>query len=398
MKTTSASSALRTAFAAAALLPALHAGFSLAGTPVDAAKAVQPAAATEESEFDKIWSLATLYKNPSNPWIEEVRLFGRFHENWADEQTNRGDWEGFEARRVRAGIDIKFLDGFELRGEYRFIPSQYPIKATQGLTDANLSWSIDPAFKITVGKQLPPFTDEGIITSNELLTVERSNVANTFWTGEDNYSTGVSISGTKNAWQYYAGVFSGELDPYFSKFDAGYYYVGGLGYDFARQLKVDHALLRVDYVYNDGNPLNLAPKPFSNTVDLDFELKQGRYGLNGTVIRGSGIGKQPDVWGLEIMPTFSITKKLEFVTRYTFLDSDGAGGIKPERRYENEVPDINGTRGDRYQAVYAGLNYYIYGHKLKLQTGIEYSTMHDSSGKGGAFEAWSYQSGFRLSF
>lgn len=396
MKFFSAPAPFASAAAALALsLPVL----SHAGPPAANVASVQGNAgnAREPSDFDKLWSLATLYKDPSNPYLEEIRLFGRFHENWADEETSKGSWNGFDERRLRAGVDIKFLDGFELRGEYRFIPSNDPIVAIPGLTDAYIAWSVDPAFKITVGKQLPPFTDEGIITSNELLTVERSNVANTFWIGEDNYSTGVSISGTKNHWQYYAGVFSGELDQYFSKFDAGYYYVAGLGYDFAKQWDLDHALLRVDYVYNDGDPLNLAPKPFSNTVDLDWELKKGRYGLNGTLIRGSGIGKQPDVWGFELMPTFSITKKLELVARYTFLDSNGPGGIKAQRRYENVVPDITGARGDQYQAIYAGLNYYIYGHKLKFQTGVEYSLLDDSTGKSN-FHAWSYQGGFRFSF
>ena len=374
------------------------AAVSFAGAPADASKAVQSPVAAEESIYQQLWSLPTLYKDPSNPWIEKIRLIGRVHENWADEQTSKGHWEGFETRRLRAGLEVKFLDGFELKGEYRFIPSNSPIPAKSGLTDANISWSIDPAFRITVGKQLPRFTTEGLISSNELLTVERSNVANTFWIGEDNYSTGVSISGVKGAWQYYAGVFSGDLESEFSKFNAGYYYVAGLGYDFASKLKVDRAVVRFDYVYNDGDPGNLAAKAFGNIVDLDWEFKQDRFGLNGTIIRGSGLGKQSDVWGFVLIPTFAITQKLEFVARYTFLDSSGAGGIKAERRYENVVPGITGARGDRYQAVYAGLNYYIYGHKLKFQTGVEYSNMEDSSHKGGAFDAWSFQSGIRLSF
>jgi len=392
MKTTTSSS-----LAAAALI-ALGYASAFAGTAVDSGKAVQPAAEKEKSAYDRLWSLATLYKNPSNPYVEEVRIFGRLHGNWADEQTSKGDWEGFEARRVRAGLAVKFLDGFELKGEYRFIPSIEPIVGMPGLTDANISWSIDPRFKITVGKQLAPFTDEGLISSNELLTVERSNVASTFWLGEDNYSTGISISGVAGPWEYYTGVLSGELDKAFSRFQAGYYYVSGLGYDFKKELNVDRALLRLDYVHNDGDAGNAAAKPFANTVDLEAVVRNGRYGFNGTVIGGSGLGTQPDVWGFELMPTFAITKKLEFVARYTFLDSAGPGGIKPQRRYENVLPGITGARGDRYQAIYAGLNYYLYGHKLKLQTGVEYSTLHDGSAKATGFDAWSFQSGIRFSF
>ncbi len=376
-------------------LPQAVAGTSTA-TPADA---VAEPTASEKSTFDEIWSLATLYKDPGNPWLEEVRLFGRFHGNWSDENTDKGGWNGLEARRVRAGLDIKFLEEFELKGEWRFIPFPGgPVAGQRALTEASLSWSPDPAFRITVGKQLPAYTQEGLISSNDLLTVERSNLANTFWVGEDNFSTGLTLSGEVGAWQYYGGVFSGELDEYFSKFDAGYYWVAGLGYDFKKQLGVDRALLRFDYVYNDGDPRNLTTKPFTNSEDLDFELKDGRYGVNGTVIRGSGLRAQPDVWGFEFTPTFDITKKLQLVARYTFLNSDGPGGIKAQRRYENLVPDITGAKGDQYQAVYLGLNYYIYGNKLKLQTGIEYSNLHDSTGKGGSFNAWSYQAGFRFSF
>ena len=98
------------------------------------------------------------------------------------------------------------------------------------------------------------------------------------------------------------------------------------------------------------------------------------------------------------LQTEHFTKKLQLVARYTFLDSSGPDGIKLPRRYENEVPDLNGTRGDRYNAIYAGLNYYLYGHKLKFQTGIEYSHMSDSAGNGGSYNAWTYSSGIRFSF
>ena len=386
----------RSASAVAALLPLFLSPAAFAGADASSLAASPPP--TEESVYQQLWSLATLYKDPGNPWVEEVRLFGRFHENWADVESNKGSWEGFETRRLRAGLDVKFLDSLELKGEWRFIPFHGPVAAVPGLTEASISWSIDPAFRLTLGKQKPMYTQEGIISSNDLLTFERSNLANTFWVGEDNYSTGVSASGVAGAWQYYAGVLSGELDQTFSKFNAGYYYVAGVGYDFAKELSMDHALLRADYVYNDGSPRNITTKPFANTEDLDLDLKQGRYGVTGTVIHGSGLGKQPDVWGFEFIPSYDITKKLQLVARITYLDSAGPNGIKAERRYENLVPGITGARGDRYQAAYLGLNYRIYGDKLKFQTGIEYSNMRDVTNKGGAFDAWSYVSGVRFSF
>ena len=34
-------------------------------------------------------------------------------------------------------------------------------------------------------------------------------------------------------------------------------------------------------------------------------------------------------------------------------------------------------RGDRYQEIYLGANYYFYGHKLKLQSGAQWADMDD---------------------
>jgi phosphate-selective porin OprO/OprP len=346
--------------------------------------------------YDQIWGLPVLYKEKSNPYIQEISLFGRIHGNWADVESSQGDWTDWEARRIRAGLKVKFLQQFEARGEVRFLPFADPIY--DGFTEAVLLWSPDKAFKIGVGKQLARFLIEGAISSNELLTLERSNVANMFWIGEDNVSSGITIAGEIGNWQYYGGVFAGDMNKTFGKFRGGYYGVASLSYDFAKALHVDKAVLRADYVYNNGDPRNAGPKPFENIMTLGWDVKQGRYGFQGNVIYGSELDNQPAVFGLVVMPSFAISKKLELVGRYTFMSSADEDGIRPARRYESEVPNIAGTRGDRYQAVYGGLNYYIYGHKLKLQTGIEYTRMDDSAGNRGAYNSWSFISGIRLSF
>ncbi len=348
------------------------------------------------SSFDRLWSIATLYQDKANPWIEEVSLFGRIHANWAAEDYSAGEWSDWELRRVRAGVRLKFLEELELKSEVRFLPFEKPIY--DGLTETTLSWMPTPAFRLSVGKQLPSYTLEGSVSANELPTVERSLFANTFWVGEDNFSTGVSVTGKAGGWQYYAALLSGETDKVFGRLDAGYYGVASLGYDFGKRLGLESAILKADYVYSDGNPGNTTPKPFSNTGTLGFDLKQGRFGLRANLGAGGGLGTQPDVRGLVLVPTYAITKKLELVARYTLLDSAGSNGIKSQRRYENEVPDIAGTRGDHYQAFYAGLNYYIYGHKLKVQSGVEYSEMRDSASDGGAFDGWSYLAGVRFYF
>jgi hypothetical protein len=67
-----------------------------------------------------------------------------------------------------------------------------------------------------------------------------------------------------------------------------------------------------------------------------------------------------------------------------------------QSRYEQEVvPD---GFGDRYQAVDAGINYLIFGDRLKLMTGGEYSVMHDSAHDGGESDGWTYVAGVRVYF
>lgn len=356
----------------------------------------EPAAEKPTSVYDRLWSLATVYKNAENPLVEEISFFGRAHTSWANVQSNKGDWSDWEERRLRAGVRLSVLHDFEIKLETRYIAQGGP--AYTGLTEANITWNADPAFRLTVGKQLPRFTLEGSISANELITLERSFLANTFWFGEENFSTGISAAGSIGSWRYYTAVLSGESDKAFGELSAGFYTVASIGYDFASALRVDRAVLQFDYVYNNGDAANTVPKPFDHTLSLSFDGRSGPYGFQADAVSASGLGKQPDAWGFVIMPSYALTPKLELVGRFTYLDGDGPGALRPQRRYENEVPGINGTRGDSYRAGYLGLNYYLYGHKLKLQTGVEYSRMNDSSAAGGAFHTWSYISGFRFYF
>src|SRR5262245_36965927 len=57
---------------------ALTAGNAVAGTTATPPPSPPPDAAASESTFDKIWGLATLYKNDSNHFLEEIDLVGRY--------------------------------------------------------------------------------------------------------------------------------------------------------------------------------------------------------------------------------------------------------------------------------------------------------------------------------
>ena len=86
---------------------------------------------------------------------------------------------------------------------------------------------------------------------------------------------------------------------------------------------------------------------------------------------------------------------LQAAFRYQFSTSNDDYGLRSQRRYEQEVAT---GEGDEYQAFYAGLNYHIYGNKLKLMAGAEYSELKDSVTRTNAYKGWTYFAGLRLYF
>ena len=99
-----------------------------------------------------------------------------------------------------------------------------------------------------------------------------------------------------------------------------------------------------------------------------------------------------------MIPSVYIADGLQLVARYQFANADGNDGLRVQSRYERLAPELtDGGRGDQYQAGYLGLNYYLYGHKLKLMTGIEYASMQGEA-DGGDYEGWTWFTGVRMFF
>ena len=84
--------------------------------------------------------------------------------------------------------------------------------------------------------------------------------------------------------------------------------------------------------------------------------------------------------------------------RYQFATGNN-DGLLLQNRYERKVQSsTSDLRGDRYHAIYSGINYFIYGHKLKLMSGLEYASMNDRQGNGGDFNGWTFFAGLRMYF
>jgi phosphate-selective porin OprO/OprP len=345
------------------------------------------------SRFDALWDRARVFTGDSDSFIESVQLSGRFQVDQAYVDSGEQEHSETNLRRMRLGVKVKFLDDWLLHAEAEYDPQDgEPIY--RRLTDTYVAWSPSDALALTIGKHSAPFTMDGMTSSKELIAIDRSNLTNNIWFTEE-YIPGISVDGEISRWRYHAGLYSsGSIDRGFGDSDGGEFLLGTVGYDFAGGLGADQAVLSVNLVDNDPNPKNGFTRSLENVTSVTFSFESGDWGVRSDVSTARGYLGQSDIEGLMVMPFYDLSDTVQLVARYTRLDSDDANGVR-FARYESE---IEGRRGDEYREAYFGVNYFWYGHKLKLQTGLQYADMSDRAHDGGAYTGWSWTTGFRVSW
>src|SRR5688500_9387961 len=176
--------------AAQGVSPPLAQSASAAATPA----AQAPAAKEQPSIYDRIWADFTQwYRNDKNPVVQQVLFTGRFHHDLATVSADQGDHDESNIRRVRFGPRVTLFRKFLLHAEVEVNPQERD-PFYMRFTDAYVQWTHSSPFVVTVGKQGVPFTNEGATSSKELITIDRSNVANNIWFPQE-YMPGVSVSG-----------------------------------------------------------------------------------------------------------------------------------------------------------------------------------------------------------
>ncbi|MBI2186988.1 MAG: hypothetical protein HYU37_07660 [Acidobacteria bacterium] len=343
------------------------------------------------SIYDRIWQRFTIYDNRSNRVVQRVQLSGRFQHEFARIDADEGDHDEWNTRRFRIGPRLTLFRTFTVSAEAELNPQEMDPLYLR-LTDVYVQWSRSARLAVTIGKQGMPYTMDGSTSSKELLTIDRSNLANNIWFPQE-YLPGASVSGRAAPWTYRLGVYSaGEANKEFGKFDGRPATLAVVGYDFAETLGIKEALLSANYVHQSPDRDNTFTRPLEHVVSVNLKLEADRWGLRTDVSAADGYFGQRDLWALTAMPYYNATEKFQLITRYTFIDSDGPNGILLGT-YENRV--VRG-RGDRFNELYLGANYFFYGHKLKLQSGVEIADMRDQVNDGGAYSGASWVTGLRI--
>jgi phosphate-selective porin OprO and OprP len=386
---------IATVFTIAALVGYAPAARAQALLPVPQpllSRATQTAGAQKEpSTYDKIWKFAEWYSDESNPIVQKVLFSGRYQHEFAMIRSDDGDLNEWNVRRMRLGPRITLLHNVTLHSEVELNPQERD-PLYMRVTDFYVQWAKSPRVAITVGKHGVPFTMDGATSSKELITIDRSNLTNNMWFPQE-YIPGVSLSGKVARWNYRGGVYSsGEANREFGEFSAGTFTLGVLGYDLGPRLGVKEALLTGNYVYQHPDQDNTFTRRLEHVGSITLKLDTDRWGVRTDLSAASGYLGQSDLWGFMAMPFINITDKFQVVSRYTVLDSSRPNGVLLAT-YDSRV--VSG-RGDLYNEVYVGANYYFYGHKLKLQSGLQFADMNDSANDGGEYSGVSWTSGIRV--
>ncbi len=348
-------------------------------------------AADTSSFHESLWNRATLIDRPYARVLNRFAITGRLQADAVAFDSHQGSYDALTWRAIRLGGEVSFLRNFTLLAEGEYDPALNSF--SERLTDAYIEWSRSPRLVITAGKHTAPFTLDGATSSKRLITTERSNLARNLWNPVE-YHTGTSIEGKVNRWSYFLGGFSASDDSLFGEFDGGYFGLVSLGCDFAESCGLDRALVRVDYMTNKYDPNNDGTSSLGQVLSLVTQWERDKWGLWTDITAGRGQGSQPDLFGAQLMPFYWVNEKAQVVARYTFLNSAGDNGLLLGR-YENRIET---GFGDQSHDFYVGLNYYLHGHKLKWQTGVQYTTVTDAAKDGGAYDGWGITSGIRISW
>ena len=136
-----------------------------------------PEQAMTQSTYDDIWKFAEWYRNDENGPVQSVLFSGRFQYEFAAVDADQGKHDEWNVRRMRLGVRSELFLQFTLHVEADFNPQERD-PFYRRLTDTYVEWEASDIIALTVGKQGVPFTMDGSTSSKELLTIDRSNLAN----------------------------------------------------------------------------------------------------------------------------------------------------------------------------------------------------------------------------
>jgi hypothetical protein len=330
-----------------------------------------------------------------------IKLTGRmqFQGAYVDQENdvNSGDWSTFEVRRARVGASAKFPFDISAKVEANVKPSDASVSS------ATIHWTKHDMFNLNAGFDKPMSSLEENTSSASILTVERSNVNNII--AAPGETTGVWISGEAAPFFYHVGLYNDEgVDDArnSSNTEAEYLFNahGGLTLELSENSELTGM---ISYMQSD-DPNGNVGGDFEDVTVASLHFETGAFDLRTEYFMGTEA--DADTTGFYVMPSMKLSKKLEAVARYEYVESDDASGVRASSRYgrrtdtvvigeDEEGEMIVADKGDEYSALYLGMNYYFQKYS-KVMFGIEFSEL--SNTKAGNLDTTTVFSAWRVRF
>lgn len=441
MNTTTLTHTTTVLTACAALFTAAFAGEDSRSAPATTASpAATPRAAAERPAlfWDQVFGKKPqkkfhLYKNDANPWVQEVNATLRiqYQAAWVDGQP--GNYPGSHNwtsgyRRFRAGWNARVLHDFKLQNVWNIggvdnSTGTWDATRRQWQDHTQTSTSLYEAFvqynyrqkgyTFAFGKTNPEIYAENRVSSSSLKVPEFSIPESTvcfdsvwgFWAANDT---------EKDKLGYYAGIWSttndgnkqiwGTWESCFTTLELSY------GLD---KVLLDKGRVYLDWVHSfaDGEKTlarerdTFVGSTCEDVIAAYYIGRQGKFELTAEalVAMQSNVQDAGNMFGLVLLPSYRLTDRVEAVARFQYATGDRAVNVG-KNRYVKALQSQSPGYADRYYAIGAGLNFYVYPQRperLKVMTLIEYgnsSVDGASRAKNAGFTGWQFICGAYLNF
>lgn len=364
-----------------------------------------------------------LFREKKNPWISQVELSGRFHYQFGrvEGEDVRGNSFGDsfdEFRRLRLTAKVDFLKYFELEVGSNLVSDLRSRAQPNNSLDfghddfdaITLGFDIGKAFgkgpfddiKLTYGRMKLKIGDEVHTSSNDLLTIERSALANELG-GDESRPTGATLELEKDDWTAVFGVFSNEADGHaIANWNDGIFYYGSLEWEPNKRWT-----LRLDHAHADSSDADTA-LDYKHATVFSTIYESKRWGFSSDLVyvaNNNDNSRDPlregNFFGGVFTPwVWLVRDRLQLVGRYQYARAEESESLRLPNRYIRglDLPpttDLDGGRSDENHSFYLGLNWTLCEGNLNLLSGISHDLVSAPTDN---FSATTYLFALRTSF
>ncbi len=344
---------------------------------------------------------------PAGKTVKDLAIRGRVQTQfgYASAKNDEGsdDYNTFEIRRVRMGMRGTLFDSVRAQLEANLVPG-----SSLSMRTAFLQWREHKAAYIRVGVDKPHSSIEENTSSAEILTIERSLING--MVAAPGALNGLALDGQAPMLIYGAGIYTDTANRNAGGKDSKYLLNAMVG------LKLDDLvgdnnklLIRANWLNSDDPDGSVGGK-FDDVIVVGAHLAAGAFDLRTEYFMGDADGN--DTKGFYVMPSLRFTDNIQGVLRFEQAETDKSRGISAPSRYARNIPSLSARetkdadgnvvskvepqKGDQYQSLYAGINYYISGNGNKLMFGVESAELKNTDA--GKLEMLTASAAWRMLF